>query len=181
MLSKQLKNFSKTSSLLSKSDLRKKLKSIKLLIVDVDGVLTDGGMYYSSTGDQMKKFNVRDGMGIILLKKIGIKVAVITSESTKIMQFRAKKLKIEDLHQGSFDKIPAFNKLLTKYNLTTNQAAFIGDDLNDTSLLKIVGLAITPLDGILKNKNIAHYITAKKGGDGCVREICDLLISAQKG
>ena len=171
----------KTNRILSKSALQKKLTNIKLLALDVDGVLTDGSMFYSSTGEEMKKFNVRDGMGIMMLQKAGIKVAVITSESNSIMKFRAAKLKIVDLHQGSFDKIPAMKKLLLKYNLTMDEVAFIGDDINDTSLLKIVGLAITPLDGILKNKNIAHYVTAKKGGDCCVREICDLLISAQKG
>ncbi|MSQ46318.1 MAG: acylneuraminate cytidylyltransferase, partial [Ignavibacteria bacterium] len=107
----------KTNRILSKSALQKKLKNIKLLAVDVDGVLTDGSMFYSSTGEEMKKFNVRDGMGIMMLQKSGIKVAVITSESTSIMKFRAAKLKIVDLHQGSFDKIPAMKKLLLKYNL----------------------------------------------------------------
>ena len=171
----------KTNRILSKSALQKKLTNIKLLALDVDGVLTDGSMFYSSTGEEMKKFNVRDGMGIMMLQKAGIKVAVITSESNSIMKFRAAKLKIVDLHQGSFDKIPAMKKLLLKYNLTMDEVAFIGDDINDTSLLKIVGLAITPSDAILQNLNIAHYITTKKGGDGCVREICDLLILVQNG
>ena len=169
----------KTNRILSKSALQKKLTNIKLLALDVDGVLTDGSMFYSSTGEEMKKFNVRDGMGIMMLQKAGIKVAVITSESNSIMKFRAAKLKIVDLHQGSFDKIPAMKKLLLKYNLTMDEVAFIGDDINDTSLLKIVGLAITPFDGIQQNKNIAHYITKQKGGDGCVREVCDLLLAAR--
>ena len=156
------------------------LKKIKMLATDVDGVLTDSGMYYSENGDEMKKFNTRDGMGLVLLRKAGFKVAIVTSEDTKIVERRAAKLKITDLLQGARDKVAAMEVLMKRHSLTWDEVAYIGDDVNDLEVLKRVGFAATPSDATVENKKAAQYITKKKGGEGCVREICDILLTLRK-
>lgn len=158
-----------------------RLRKIKLLVLDVDGVLTDAGMYYSARGEELKKFNTRDGMGIALIKDVGIPTAIVTGESSEIVQRRAEKLRIEDIYLETKDKSVALDELLEKYGLTADQVAFIGDDLNDLPVLKRVGLAVTVADGAPANKKLAHYITEKKGGEGAVRELCDLLVESHKG
>ena len=163
-----------------KKSLVARIKKIKLLGTDVDGVLTDSGMYYSDNDDEMKKFSTRDGMGMVLLRNHGIKVAIITSEDTKMVERRAAKLKISDLIQGSRDKVASMEILLKRHALGWAEVAYIGDDVNDIELLKRVGFAATPADGTVQNKKVAHYITKKKGGEGCVREVCDMIMSIQK-
>lgn len=163
-----------------KKSLLPRLKKIKMLATDVDGVLTDSGMYYSENGDEMKKFSTRDGMGLVLLRKAGYKLAIITSEDTKIVERRAAKLKITDLFQGARDKVAAMEILMKRHSLTWDEVAYIGDDVNDLEVMKRVGFAATPADGTDHNKRVAHYITKKNGGVGCVREICDLLLSLKK-
>jgi YrbI family 3-deoxy-D-manno-octulosonate 8-phosphate phosphatase len=163
-----------------KKSLFPRLKKIKMLATDVDGVLTDSGMYYSENGDEMKKFSTRDGMGLVLLRKAGYKLAIVTSEDTKIVERRAAKLKITDLFQGARDKVAAMEILMKRHSLTWGEVAYIGDDVNDLEVMKRVGFAATPADGTDQNKKIAHYITKKNGGGGCVREICDLLLSLRK-
>jgi 3-deoxy-D-manno-octulosonate 8-phosphate phosphatase (KDO 8-P phosphatase) len=159
--------------------LQKKLAKIKLLAVDVDGVLTDGGMYYSEHGDELKKFNTRDGKGIELLRNVGIKIAFITSENTRLVERRATKLKIDELCQGIKDKLVALRKITSKYNLTLDEVAYIGDDINDLAIMQAVGLAITVADGLPENKQIAQYITQAKGGEGAVREVATLILGAR--
>lgn len=156
-----------------------KLKRIKLLAIDVDGVLTDSGAYYSEEGVELKKFSIRDGMGMMLLKKAGYKIAIVTTENTKIAEKRAERLKVDDLYQGVVNKIEAIESLMKKYSLQWNEIAFIGDDINDIPVLKKVGFAATPADATTQNKKNADYITKNKGGHGCVREVCDLFISFQ--
>lgn len=158
-----------------------RLRKIKLLVLDVDGVLTDAGMYYGSRGEELKKFNTRDGMGIALIRDVGIPTAIVTSESSEIVQRRAEKLRIEDVYLETKDKSIALDELLEKYGLTADQVAFIGDDLNDLPVLKRVGLAVTVADGAPANKELAHYVTEKKGGEGAVRELCDLLVESHEG
>ncbi|MCX6138238.1 MAG: HAD hydrolase family protein [Ignavibacteriales bacterium] len=153
-----------------------RLKKIKLLATDVDGVLTDSGMYYLENGEEMKKFNSRDGMGMVLLREYGIRVAIITREDTKLVERRAIKLKITDLFQGVRDKEVAMETLMKRHSLTWDDVAFIGDDVNDLELLKRVGFAAAPADAAPQNRKIVHYVTQKKGGEGCVREICDMLL-----
>jgi 3-deoxy-D-manno-octulosonate 8-phosphate phosphatase (KDO 8-P phosphatase) len=155
---------------------RTRLKKIKLLATDVDGVLTDAGMYYSDNGDEMKKFNTRDGMGMTLLREQGIKVAIITREDSHIVERRAMKLKITDVFQGSRDKVVSMEVLLKRHNLQWDEAAYIGDDVNDLGVLKRVGFSAAPADAAVQNKSVVHYITKKKGGEGCVRELCDMLL-----
>jgi N-acylneuraminate cytidylyltransferase len=153
-----------------------KLKKIKLLATDVDGVLTDGSAYYSGDGIELKKFSIRDGMGMTLLRKAGYKIAIITTENTKIAEKRASVLKITDLYQGVIDKTEAIEDLLKKYHLTWDEVAYIGDDVNDLPVLEKAGFAVVPKDGQAINKKIAHYVTGAEGGRGCVREVCDLLL-----
>lgn len=162
-----------------KKTLLSRLKKIKILISDVDGVLTDGGAYYSDEGIELKKFSIRDGMGIVLLQKAGYKVAIVTTEKTKIVERRAERIKVTDLYQGVVNKVEAIEDLLKKYSLTWEEAAFIGDDINDVPVLKRVGFAACPADATLLNKKTAHYVTKAKGGRGCVREVCDLLLSLE--
>ncbi len=153
-----------------------RIKKIKLLATDVDGVLTDAGMYYASDGVELKKFNTRDGMGLRLLRNADFKLAIITSENTAIVANRARKLQITDVYQGTFTKVEAMEELLVKYSLHWDEIAYIGDDYNDLALLARVGFAATPADGTARNKAAAHYVTEKKGGEGCVRELCDMIL-----
>ena len=162
------------------NSLRKKLAGIKLLAMDVDGVLTDAGMYYSEHGDELKKFNTRDGKGIELLRNAGIKTAFITSENTRLVERRAAKLKIDELCQGANDKLAAIQQIISKYGFTYEEIAYIGDDINDIDVMQVVGLAITVADGLPENRNVAHYITQAKGGEGAVREVAILILEARQ-
>jgi N-acylneuraminate cytidylyltransferase len=159
-----------------KTTLLSKLKKIKLLVSDVDGVLTDGGAYYSDNGLHLKRFNIRDGMGMVLLRKAGYKIAIVTTEKTKLVELRAQRLQIDDLHQGIISKVEAVEELMKKYSLTWDEVAFIGDDINDIPVMKRVGFAAAPANGTAINKKMAHYVTKTDGGNGCVREVCDLLL-----
>lgn len=160
--------------------LPEKLANIKLLAMDVDGVLTDGGMYYSENGDELKKFNTRDGKGIELLRNVGIKTAFITSEKTRLVERRAAKLKIDEVCQGVQDKLAALSQIISKHGLAYDEIAYIGDDINDLHILQKVGLAITVADGLPENQGVAHYITRAKGGEGAVREVSMLILEARK-
>jgi N-acylneuraminate cytidylyltransferase len=160
-----------------KKTITARLKKIKLLVSDVDGVLTDGGAYYSDNGLHLKKFNIRDGMGMVLLRKAGYKLAIVTTEKTKLVELRAQRLQIDDLYQGIVSKVEAVEDLIKKYSLTWEEVAFIGDDINDIPVLQRVGFAVAPANGTSINKKTAHYITKTDGGNGCVREVCDLLLA----
>ena len=154
----------------------KNLKNIKILVTDVDCVLTDCGMYYTSEGDYMKKFHTRDGMGITLLRKCGISTIIVTKEKTKIVRNWAKKMKIDHVYDGIVDKEKILEKICKKYDVTSSQVGYIGDDVNDLGLLKKVGFSATPNDGILDAQNIVDYVCKKKGGDGVLREVTDLIL-----
>lgn len=154
----------------------KKMRKIKLFVTDVDGVLTDAGMYYSNVGEELKKFNTKDGKGIELLRKKGVITAIITSENTRTVERRAKKLKIDDLHQGINDKLYVIKKIMKKYSVELDEVCYIGDDLNDLEVLKAVGFSFCPNDAVEEVKNVVDYICVKKGGEGCVREVCDYFL-----
>ncbi len=156
------------------------LRGIRLFATDVDGVLTDAGMYYSESGDEWKKFHTRDGMGIKLLQKAGLITAIITQESTKMVMRRAQKLTIPEVHQGAYDKLTVLNDLIARYGLTMEQVAYIGDDVNDLQALGAVGFSACPADGIPQVQQTVRYICKKKGGEGAVREIADLILEAQQ-
>lgn len=160
------------------SKLPKPQKQIKLFLCDVDGTLTDGGMYYSENGDELKKFNTRDGMGFQLLREAGITTGIITSEDTKIVENRAKKLKIDFLRQSKHDggKVAAALEICNELGITLDEVAYIGDDLNCYNLLSSVGTAACPVDACDKIKKIPFiHIMKKKGGEGCVREFINII------
>ncbi|HKL76714.1 MAG TPA: 3-deoxy-manno-octulosonate-8-phosphatase KdsC [Halanaerobiales bacterium] len=163
---------------MNKSIIKKALK-IKLFITDVDGVLTDGSLILGNNGEEFKSFNSQDGMGIKLLQKNDIKVAIITGRSSKIVENRAEELDIKEVYQGIDDKIKTFNNLLDKYSLNSNEVSYIGDDLNDLPVLNEVGLSFTVSNGVDKVKENVDYITEKSGGKGAVREAAELILNIQ--
>ncbi len=152
---------------------------IKLFLTDVDGTLTDGGMYYTASGDTMKKFNTRDGMGLQLLQKTGVKVGIITSENTDIVTKRAEKLGLDFLVQGKRDggKLAAAREICETLGITLNELAYIGDDVNCAELLRNAGIAACPADAMPQVKAITGIrIMSLKGGEGCVREFINSLL-----
>lgn len=158
---------------------QKEKKQIKLFLCDVDGTLTDGGMYYSENGDELKKFNTRDGMGFQLLREAGIKTGIITSEDTKIVKKRSGKLKIDFLYQGKRDggKLAAAKDICTQMGISLDEVAYIGDDINCSELLSHVGIAACPADACDVVKGIAGIKKMNRnGGDGCVREFIEQLL-----
>jgi 3-deoxy-D-manno-octulosonate 8-phosphate phosphatase (KDO 8-P phosphatase) len=156
-----------------------RLKQIRLFATDVDGVLTDAGMYYSESGDEWKKFNTRDGMGIKLLQKAGYVTAIVTQERTKIVARRAEKLAIPELHQGVMDKLTVIREMAGRHGLSLSQVAYIGDDVNDLEALRAVGFSAAPADGMPIVRDAVHYVCREKGGEGAVREIAEMLLSAR--
>jgi len=159
--------------------LRKKCKKISIVLTDVDCVLTDGGMYYTENGDMMKKFHTRDGMGVSLLRKKKISTIIITKEKTKFVKKWAKNMNVEKLYDGIQKKEDLIIKICNKYNVTLQELAYIGDDVNDLELLKKVGLSATPADGITDAKKICNYICKSKGGEGAFRELADLILETK--
>ena len=153
------------------------LKKIKLFITDVDGVLTDGGMYYSEEGEVMKEFNTRDGMGIELLRKNRIIPVIITKENSEIVIKRAEKLKVKEAYIGVEDKLEVIEELIEKYNLSFDEIAYIGDDINDLPVLEKAGLSFAPEDAIEEVKQSVDYVTSKKGGEGAFREAVDFILA----
>ena len=162
-------------------EVRKRIKKIKLIATDVDGVLTDGGMYYSSKGDILKKFHARDGMAVSILKKNTIPTVIITKERNQIVKKWSSKMNIDKLFDGVKNKEEIVSKLCKSYGLSENNIAYIGDDVNDLEILKKTGFTATPKDGNLEVKKIADYICKNCGGEGVLREICDLIISIKFG
>ena len=155
------------------------LQGIRLFATDVDGVLTDAGMYYAESGDEWKKFNTRDGMGLKLLQKAGIITAIVTQERTKLVTRRAEKLAIPELHQGVLDKLSLVREMAARYGLTLSQVAYIGDDVNDFETLKVVGFSAAPADGMPQVAAVVDYVCQMKGGEGAVREIIEIILAAQ--
>jgi 3-deoxy-D-manno-octulosonate 8-phosphate phosphatase (KDO 8-P phosphatase) len=154
-------------------------RRVRLLCVDVDGVLTDAGMYYGPDGEVLKKFNTRDGMGLARVREAGIAVALISGEDSAIVHARAAKLNIDDVFCGASNKRAAVDELCTRRGLELEDVAYIGDDLNDLSALECVGLACAVADAADPVLAAAHYVTTRRGGDGAVRELCELLIAAR--
>lgn len=154
-------------------------KSVKLLLLDVDGVLTDGTLLFSHDGHESKGFNTQDGFGIRLLQEAGVDVGVITARHSEAVARRAENLKLRYTYMGSSDKLSAYKEILSKSGLKPIEIGYMGDDWLDLVLLTRVGFAITPANGVTEVKDIAHFITQKAGGAGAVREVCDLILSAK--
>jgi YrbI family 3-deoxy-D-manno-octulosonate 8-phosphate phosphatase len=159
---------------------RKLLSQVRLFATDVDGVLTDAGMYYAESGDEWKKFNTRDGMGIKLLQRAGIITAIVTQERTKLVARRAEKLTIPELHQGVMDKLTVIREMAARHGFSLKQVAYIGDDVNDLEALKAVGFSASPADGLPNIVAAVDYVCQKKGGEGAVREIIEMILDAQQ-
>ena len=148
-------------------------KKIRLVATDCDGVLTDGGMYYTESGDELKKFNTLDGMGFELLRNHGIKTAIITGENTELVRRRAQKLKVDDLIMGEKDKLGALEGLCSKYGISLEEVAYIGDDVFDIPAIKACGFGCAPVNALNEVKESADYVTKKAGGQGCFREVVE--------
>ncbi len=153
-------------------------KKIKLLILDVDGVLTDGSIILDNKGNEFKRFHVRDGHGVKMLRKAGIRSAIITGRSSDVVLRRAKEIGITDVYQGVFKKSSIYDELLKKYNLRDEEVAFMGDDIVDIELLKRVGLPAVPADADDETKGFAEFISTKEGGRGAVREFIDFILKS---
>jgi YrbI family 3-deoxy-D-manno-octulosonate 8-phosphate phosphatase len=151
---------------------------LKLLCIDVDGTLTDGGMYYTDAGETMKRFNTRDAMGMSRLRKRGIALAIVTAEDSQIVQARARKIGVEHVYIGISDKRALLEELLGKLGLTWEQVAYVGDDLNDLEAMRAAGFSACPSDSAGEIVRHAHYVCRKAGGKGAVREVCDLIEAA---
>jgi 3-deoxy-D-manno-octulosonate 8-phosphate phosphatase (KDO 8-P phosphatase) len=154
-------------------------KEIQLLLLDVDGVLTDGSIVYGNGGTELKGFNIKDGFGIRLLREAGVEVGIITARRSEAVERRAQDLKLAHLYQGVGNKIEAFAEILAAQKLIPQQVAYMGDDWLDLPLLSRVGLAVTVADGVAEVKAVAHYVTREAGGRGAVRELCELIIEAK--
>lgn len=161
-------------------NLNERAKRIKLLLTDCDGVLTDCGVYYGDNGEVLKKFNIRDGMGVERLRKLAnIETGIITGEVSPSVVKRAEKLQITELHLGAKDKILILEQIMKSQNLLFENIAYIGDDVNDIEIMQKVGLTACPADAFIFTKNAAHYICETKGGEGCFREFAELIIASK--
>jgi|TARA_B110000495_G_scaffold203857_1_gene230133 3-deoxy-D-manno-octulosonate 8-phosphate phosphatase (KDO 8-P phosphatase) len=154
-------------------------KNVKLIITDVDGVLTDGGMYYLESGEIFKKFNTRDGMGVELLLKNNIKTILMTKENSIIAKKRGKKINAVATYINVKNKEERLDKICKKFNVTRSEIGYIGDDVNDYKIMKMVGFSATPANGVKQIKNIANFITETRGGEGVFREVADTILFAK--
>lgn len=148
----------------------------KLILTDIDGVWTDGGMYYDQTGNEWKKFNTADSAGVLICKKLGIKSGIITRERTDIVKRRSAKLQMDYFVDGCLDKVEAASIIIKELGIAFSDVAFIGDDLGDIKLLQQVGISGTPANGIPYIKEFANIITKTKGGDGAFREFVETIV-----
>ena len=159
--------------------LKNKASKIKLLLLDVDGVLTDGRIIYDSKGRDSKFFDVHDGLGVYLLKRAGITTVLITAKSSRTIKPRARDMRVAEIFAGVSPKSSVFNRILKRYNVVPEQVCFVGDDLVDLCLMNKVGFAVAVFNACAEIKNLAHYITQKEGGRGAVREIAELILKSQ--
>jgi len=155
-----------------------KAKRIKLLILDVDGVLTDGRIILDSNGNELKSFHVRDGHGIKMLQRAGIRIAIITGRRSKVVESRAGELGIRDVYQKVFRKSEVYEELLAKYRLRDENVAFMGDDIVDQEIIKRVGLSAAPADAEEEVKDMVDIVMTREGGRGAVRELTDIILKS---
>lgn len=153
------------------------MKLPKLIITDIDGVWTDGGMYYDKTGNELKKFNTSDGVGVLLCKDLNIPIAILTGEDTPIVTARAAKLKIDMVYLGVQDKLSLALEICENLKIDLTEVAFIGDDLNDAKLLPKVGFSASPANAPNYIKNLVQFVTEKSGGEGAFREFVEKILS----
>jgi 3-deoxy-D-manno-octulosonate 8-phosphate phosphatase (KDO 8-P phosphatase) len=159
-------------------ELKRKAEIIDVLVLDVDGVLTDGRIIIDDRGRESKHFNVRDGHGIKLLLKTGIEVVFLTGRTSRVVAHRAQDLGVREVDQGARDKVMIFEGMLIKKNMKAERVAYMGDDMVDIPLFRRVGLSITVADACEEARQAAHYVTEKEGGKGAVREVCEMILRA---
>lgn len=156
-----------------------KARRVKLLLLDVDGVMTDGGLYYSADGVEIKRFHAQDGYGVVRAHEHGLRLAIVSGRSTPVVEARARTLKITDVFQNADDKVAAMRQIQHRDRLKDDEIAFIGDELFDLPLLRLVGLSAAPADARPEVRRVVDLVTAAKGGEGAVREVIDFIISHQ--
>lgn len=159
--------------------LTSRAKLIRLVAFDVDGVMTDGGLYYSDSGEEFKRFNSQDGQGLKMLRASGVEIALITGRMSRCVEARAQNLGIKHVYQGVENKLEVMIDLLNKLKLPRDAAAYMGDDVVDLTVMRHVGMAISVPDAPLLVREHSHYITQRIGGHGAVREACEIIMSAQ--
>ena len=164
---------------LSRAAFMRRLARIKLFALDVDGVLTDGGVYYADDGRQLRKFNVRDGVGMQSVQASGVVLALVTASTAPAIRHRAKLLGVDHVFIGVEDKLGVVTALCGDLGIGLDRVAYVGDDVNDTGVLGAVGASITVADAAPQAKAAAAYVTERNGGAGAVREICELLVAAR--
>ena len=155
------------------------MENIRLIVLDVDGTLTDGKIYYDSSGNEIKSFNVKDGMAITQAQNNGIDIAIITGRTSNIVERRAKELGIKYIYQGTHSKVDALKCILNLLNISLDEVMYIGDDINDIDIMKKVKYTACPRDAVQEVKNIANVISLKDGGNGAVREIIEMVLREQ--
>lgn len=160
-------------------DLKAKFRKIKLLLLDVDGVLTDGRIIYDSRGRDSKFFDVHDGLGVYVLHKAGIKTVLITAKSSKTIKPRARDMRVAEIFADIFPKTAVLERILKKYKVSLDEICFIGDDLVDLSLMRKVGLPVAVANASSEIKEAATYITNRLGGRGAVREVAEIILKSQ--
>jgi len=159
--------------------LSERCAGIELLVLDVDGVLTDGGIYVDDDGKETKKFHVRDGAGIAYWKRLGKRVAILSGRQCAAVEHRAKELNLDRVYQGRLEKRPVLEEILRLEGLSAEKACFVGDDLADIPAMSVAGLAITVADAAPEVRAVAHWVTQRPGGHGAVREAIEYLLRAQ--
>jgi len=159
--------------------LKEKLKIIKMLMLDVDGVMTDGRIIMDDEGRQLKNFDVRDGHGLKIIQRYGIEVVILTGRKSEVVNHRAKDLEIKEIYQGALNKKEVFQEILQKHNLTANCVAYVGDDIIDIPVLRQVGFSAAVADAVDVVKKSVDYVTKNKGGHGAVRELCEMILKIQ--
>jgi len=156
-----------------------KIHKVKLLILDVDGVMTDGMIIIDDAGSESKQFDVRDGHGLKLLMRCGIAVALLTGRRSRVVEHRAADLGITEVCQGVWNKAEAFSGILERSKLSPEETAYVGDDVVDIPLLKRVGFSVAVADAVPEARKVADYVTKRPGGRGAVREVCEMILTAQ--
>lgn len=154
-------------------------QTVRLMIFDVDGVMTDGGLYYTDAGEELKAFNSLDGHGLKMLRNSGVQLAILTGRTSKLVEHRARNLGIDHLVQGAHDKLSAFTKLLSETGFTPEQCGYMGDDVVDLPVMRRVAFAVAVPDSPTLVRQHAHYVTGARGGHGAVREACEIVMQAQ--
>jgi len=159
-----------------KQSIKSRLHKIKLLLLDVDGVMTDGGIYLSNSGDEFKKFNIQDGYVITKLRRAGFKIGIITGRVSNIVTKRAEELGITEVHQNLENKLETYEHIKAKWKLSDEEVAYIGDDEFDLPVLERVGFSASPSDAVPSVKKRVHFVCTRSGGNGAVREVIDLIL-----